>query len=262
MKTRYSLLCIIAVTMLILVPVSIFLNASETGSIPKGMTITPLQGFTPNENQVCFYEHENYGGNYICLNSSGEYADLGAFFVGNSNNNWHDKISSVIIGANACAIMYEHPNGSGYCLTLRGTGTGPRYIPKLSAYNFNDKASHIKSLPYPQNLPPEPASNQVFFFEHNNYDGYWMGWTADRDEGNISCYNMYSNVNWNDRISSIKVGAEACATTWLDANYKGTRNFWEGNGFNVSNYPDLAGTGLNDKITSIKVRPKGICATK
>jgi len=45
------------------------------------------QSFTPNANQVCFYEHENYGGAYICISSSGEYADLGRYFVGTSNNN-------------------------------------------------------------------------------------------------------------------------------------------------------------------------------
>lgn len=250
----------IIVMLMVLIPVIVTVHAHKLKNAPEAMNIAPMQGFTPNENQVCFYENSNYGGNYICLNSDGEYADLGFFFVGNTNKNWHDKISSVIIGANACAIMYEHPNGGGYCLTLRGTGTGPRYIPNLSTYNFNDKASHIKSLPYPQNLPPEPGPHQVYFFEHNNFDGYWMGWNADRDEGNISCYNMYGNVTWNDRISSMKVGYDACATTWLDANYKGSRNFWEGNSQTVSNYPDLAGTGLNDKITSIKTRPKGICA--
>lgn len=250
----------IIVMLMVLIPVIVTVHAHKLKNAPEAMNIAPMQGFTPNENQVCFYENSNYGGNYICLNSDGEYADLGFFFVGNTNKNWHDKISSVIIGANACAIMYEHPNGGGYCLTLRGTGTGPRYIPNLSTYNFNDKASHIKSLPYPQNLPPEPGPHQVYFFEHNNFDGYWMGWNADRDEGNISCYNMYGNVTWNDRISSMKVGYDACATTWLDANYKGSRNFWEGNSQTVSNYPDLAGTGINDKITAIKVRLRGNCA--
>lgn len=261
MKTLLSAMRFITIVMLILIPVTMQLNAHKLKCVPCELDILPMQGFTPNDDQVCFYENSNYGGNWICLTSSGDYVDLGRFFVGNTNKNWHDKISSVIIGANACAIMYEHPNGGGYCLTLRGTGTGARYIPNLSYYNFNDKASHIKSLPYPQNLPPEPNSNQVYFFEHNNYDGYCMGYNADRDDSNISCYTFYVNgPNWNDRISSIKVGSDACATTWLDANYKGSRNFWEGNGYSVSNYPDLAGTGLNDKITALKVRHRNGCA--
>ena len=262
MKTQPTIFRFIVLAMLIAVPVSLSVHANILKSAPEEMKITPMQGFTPNDNQVCFYENSNYGGNYICLNSSGEYADLGVYYVGNTNKNWHDKISSVIIGANACAIMFEHPNGGGYCLTLRGTGTGPRYIPNLNSYNFNDKASHIKSLPYPQNLPPEPGAYQVYFFEHTNFDGYWMGFNSGRDQANINCYNMFPGGNWNDRISSIKVGTEACATTWLNSDYKGDRNFWEGNGVAVANFPDLVPSGLNDKITSIKARNRNECSLK
>ena len=219
------------------------------------------QGFTPNDNQVCFYENANYGGNYICLNAGREYPDLGAFLVGTSNKNWHDKISSVIIGANACAVLWEHSNEGGYCLTLHGNGTSARYIPNLSSYNFNDKASCIKCNAFSSCPPKEPASNQVVFFEHSNYDGYYMVYTADNDQSNISCYYMGSTpYNWNDKISSMKVGSQACATTWLDANYKGQRNFFEGNGSSVAGYPDLGASGLGDRITSFKIRGRGNCS--
>ncbi len=248
----------------IITGISVFMNAAKINTAINGQGISfGSQPFIPNENQVCFYEHENFGGNYICLNSNGEYPDLGRFFVGTSNNNWHDKISSVIIGANACAIMYEHPNGGGYCLTLRGTGS-ERRIPKLSAWGFNDKASHIKSLPYPQNLPPEPGPNQVFFFEHSNYDGYYMGLSFDRDISNVGTYYFsdFNSPNWNDKISSIKVGTNACATTWFNKDYKGQRNFFEGNGMTVANSPDLGPSGIGDKITSFKIRMRTICSTQ
>lgn len=220
------------------------------------------QNFIPNENQVCFYENDSYGGEYICLNSSGEYVDLGRFFVGNTTKNWHDKISSVIIGAKACAIMYEHPNGGGYCLILYGNGTESRYFPKLSDYKFNDKASHIKSIAYPNNLPREPASNQVVLFEHTNFDGLGLVLNADKDEPNLSTYSFAGGQNWNDKISSLKIGTEACLTAWLDANYKGARIPWDGNGFNVTNGPDLHPSGLGDKISSVKVRIRNNCALK
>lgn len=234
----------------------------DRNDIITGTQLPGEQPFLPNENQVCFYENTDYGGSYICLNSSGEYPDLGRFNVGTSNKNWHDKISSVIIGAKACAIMYEHPNGGGYCLTLRGTGTTERRIPKLSVWGFNDKASHIKSLPYPQNMPPEPASNQVFFFEHNNYDGYYMGLSYDRDKDDLTTlyFAQSGSPNWNDKISSIKVGTEACVTTWFNVKYKGQRNFFEGNAVTVSNYPDLLPAGLGDKISSFKIRMRTLCS--
>jgi hypothetical protein len=237
-----------------------FINSAFAG---KNIT-TGNQPFVPNDNQVCFYENDNYGGNYICLASNGEYPDLGAFLVGNTNKNWNDKISSVIIGKNACAIMYENTNGGGYCLTLRGNGIGERRIPKLSAYGFNDKASHIKSLPYPQNLPPEPSSNQVFFFEHNNFDGYYIGLSYDKDIPSISSYSLNgingSGPNWNDKISSIKVGKYACATTWFNINYGGQRNFFEAGGYETANYPDLGPSGVGDKISSFKLRIRGNCS--
>jgi hypothetical protein len=97
-------------------------NAHKFISFSSNSGNIPPQSFTPNENQVCFYENDNYSGEHICLNSNGEYADLGNYFVGNTSKNWHDKISSVIIGAKACAIMYEHPNGGGYCLILKEMG--------------------------------------------------------------------------------------------------------------------------------------------
>lgn len=216
------------------------------------------QAFTPNANQVCFYEHENYGGNYICISSSGEYVDLGRYFVGTSNNNWHDKISSVIIGKNACAIMYEHPNGGGYCLTLRGNGTSTRKIPKLSPYNFNDKASHIKSLAYPENLPPEPYPNEVYFFEHSNYDGYYLLMSQDDDIPDLTRYTLSETVtyNWNDRISSIRIGSNSALTTWFNINYSGQKTGYKANGSNTFSIPDLAPLGVGDKWSSFKVRDR------
>lgn len=239
-------------------PAVIVIAGMLTGSSLK----VNAQAFTPNDNQVCFYEHDNYGGKYICLSSSGEIVDGTISFFAGTNTKWDNKISSVIIGKNACAIMYENPNSGGYCLTLRNKDNIQRKIPKLSAYGFNDKASHIKSLPYPQNLPPEPTFNQVFFFEHSNYDGYYMGLSYDRDMDNLTTlyFALSGSPNWNDKISSIKVGKYACATTWFNTNYKGQRNFFEADGHFTANYPDLAPSGIGDKISSFKLRLRGNCS--
>ncbi|MGB3006989.1 MAG: hypothetical protein WBC06_10795, partial [Chitinophagaceae bacterium] len=70
------------------IPAVIVIAGIIMGTSPR----VNAQAFTPNANQVCFYENENYGGAYICISSSGEYVDLGRFFVGNTNKNWHDKI--------------------------------------------------------------------------------------------------------------------------------------------------------------------------
>jgi hypothetical protein len=244
------------------IPAIIVITSMLTGSSVK----VNAQAFIPNDNQVCFYENENYGGSYICLSSSGEYADLGRFFVGNSNRNWHDKISSVIIGKNACAIMYEHPNAGGYCLILRGNGVSQRKIPKLSPYNFNDKASHIKSLAYPDNLPPEPNGDEVMFFEHSNFDGYCMRWPIDMDIPDLTRQLMEdpvtginSTFTWNDRISSLKIGASTCVTGWVNINYGGQKWMYRANGNNTWNIADLAPLGSGDKFSSFKIRNRDSC---
>lgn len=248
-----------------------FLNGIQAAIIIVciAISISPLlnaQSFTPNNNQVCFYENENYGGSYICISSSGEYADLGRYFVGTSSKNWHDKISSVIIGKNACAIMYEHANGGGYCLILRGNGERERRIPKLSPYNFNDKASHIKSLTYPDNLPPEPGSDHVMFFEHTNFDGYSMMWPIDLDITDLTRQLMedpitgnYSTFTWNDRISSLKLGANTCVTGWTNINYGGQKWMYRANGSNTWNIADLGPLGSGDKWSSFKIRNRDSC---
>jgi len=241
------------------------------GAIGVGAVITVFsfsidpQSFTPNANQVCFYEHENYGGNHICLSSNGEYPDLGRYTVGTTNANWHDKISSVIIGKNACAIMYEHPNSGGYCLILRGNGTGQRKVPKLSPYNFNDKASHIKSVAFPDNLPPEPNGNEVIVFEHSNFDGYAFRWSYDFDLPDLTRQTMEdpfgnsSPYSWNDRISSVKIGAVSCFTAWLNTNYGGQKWAYQANGNNCHNITDLAPMGAGDKWSSFKIRNRDNC---
>ena len=258
-RNLFLLLAILLVTGIGLSVVTI-VSAHRLDNTGTNGSSLPPQGFLPNDNQVCFYENANYGGGYICLNADREYPDLNAFFIGTSTTPWDNKISSLIIGANVCALMYENANGGGYCLTLHGNGN-TRRIPNLTSYNFNDKTSHIKCNWLSNCMPKEPASNEIVFFEHSNYDGYYMVIHYDNDQSNISCYNLgLTPYNWNDKISSIKVGTEACVTTWFDANYKGQRNFWEGNGSTVSNYPDLGPSGIGDRITSYKVRPKGVCA--
>jgi hypothetical protein len=241
------------------------------GVIGVGAVVTVLslsvnsQSFTPSNDQVCFYENENYGGAYICLNKSGEYPNLGLYYVGSTNKSWNDKISSVIIGKNACAIMYEHTNSGGYCLILRGNGSGTRKIPKLSPYNFNDKASHIKSVAYPDNLPPEPSFDEVIFFEHSNFDGYALRLGVDFDVPDLRRYTMtdpfdnQSSYTWNDRISSVKVGSDSCVTTWININYGGQKWMYRANGNNTWNIVNLGPLGAGDRWSSLKIRDRDHC---
>ena len=212
--------------------------------------------FFPNDNQVCFYEHENFGGKQICISSSGEITDLTRHYIEGTSSTWDNKISSVIIGKNGCAFIYEHPNGGGYCLVLRGNGASQRRIPKLSTFQFNDKASHIRSYAYPDNYPPDPGDNEVFFFEHKDYDGNYMTMQISETWGDLS---KPPYAFFNDKISSIKLGANTCLTAWNDANFKGKRSQYRASGSSLWRIPDLAPTGVGDKWSSLKVRHRDNC---
>jgi hypothetical protein len=69
-------------------------------------------------------------------------------------------------------------------------------------------------------------------------------------------------VNWNDRISSIKVGKNACVTVWKDINYKGAKSELNGNGSSTTNFPNLHSSGWGDNISSYKTRALDNCAKK
>ena len=117
-------------------------------------------------------------------------------------------------------------------------------------------------VPLPQN--PDPGDNQVAFYEDANYGGHYMMSSIDRDYNDLrSLYlELDPKQNWNDRISSIKVGKNACVTVWKDINYKGAMVKFNGNGTSTSNYPNLSSSGYNDWISSYKTRLNDNCSNK
>jgi hypothetical protein len=94
------------------------------------------------------------------------------------------------------------------------------------------------------------------------YSGHYFMVYADRDYNDLRSLYVETNpsVNWNDRISSLKVGKNACVTFWQDINYRGSKGTYEADGRNVKAVSSLVGPGWNDKISSIKIRFNGNCA--
>jgi hypothetical protein len=116
--------------------------------------------------------------------------------------------------------------------------------------------------PLPTN--PDPGDNQVAFYEDINYGGHYMISNFDRDYNDLRSLYVENNpkVNWNDRISSIKVGKNACVTVWKDINYKGAKSELNGNGSSTTNFPNLHSSGWGDNISSYKTRALDNCAKK
>jgi hypothetical protein len=110
--------------------------------------------------------------------------------------------------------------------------------------------------------PTEIPDNAVCFYEDINYGGHYFMLYVDHDESDLRSINVGTDpsVTWNDKISSLKVGKNACVTFWQDINYRGNKGTYEANGRNVMAISSLVGPGWNDKISSLKVRLKGNCA--
>lgn len=107
----------------------------------------------------------------------------------------------------------------------------------------------------------EPNANQVVFYEHSNYGGDFFAWNYDKDLRNFKGWFVGNSTKktWNDQVSSIKVGKNACVTIWKDANFKGDKKNYSGNGSITKNIPSMP-SGWNDKISSAKIRMKDNCA--
>jgi hypothetical protein len=105
----------------------------------------------------------------------------------------------------------------------------------------------------------DPTSNQVILYEHANFQGNSLRLQVG---DNISCLTskkMGTSSNWNDKISSIKVGANVRLITFQDCPYKGQCMGFLGSnagGHTGGLYPKLSDWNYNDKISSLKVYSK------
>lgn len=102
----------------------------------------------------------------------------------------------------------------------------------------------------------EAASGQVIFYEHTNWGGNSMSFDFDKDIPDLTKWKfLNSSTTWNDKISSIKVGANAQVILYQHTNYKGSSITLKGTGSGgAGDFPDLPKIGWNDKVSSFKVR--------
>lgn len=100
----------------------------------------------------------------------------------------------------------------------------------------------------------DPTANQVYVYEHINYGGAYIRFDGIRDVSDLRGYNTgaLGTPNWNDRISSLKVGSDLKLIVYADINYKGAS--WTVTG--PANISTLVSNGWNDRISSLRTVPK------
>jgi hypothetical protein len=190
----------------------------------------------PGFGRVCFFADVDYQGASVCINGAGRDSDL-------RNDGWNDAISSILIEGFAKADVYGDVGYSGGRLRVE------RSIPDLRTLGWNDAISSLKTrvevvFPIPVPTPPLAPAGQVCFYESVNYEGAKIclktGYKASDLRRN----------GWNDRISSVAVGARARAILYDDVFNSGASIT-----LNRSN-ADLREIGWNDRASSLRARTR------
>lgn len=145
--------------------------------------------------------------------------------------------------------FYQHSNYGGASITFEGDGESLYHIPDLHSLGWGDT---ISSLKIRQSAVPAP--NQVFLFEHENYDGAALYLTVGQDIQDLRQWAISSGKSWNDRISSLKIGKNAQVYLCTDIDYGGPAIPYAADGQWITNISSLHPQGWGDKVSSLKVR--------
>ena len=210
------------------------------------------------DDDVILYENTNFGGQQLKFTATPSVSDLRQYPLVTSQGsvNWNDKISSVSVGKNRMIKMWADINSNGAAITLYGPTvcqnvTSGQYSSMPSGWNDRVSSFSIMSNDLPSTVAPD--ANHVQIFENINYCGHneYLG-ISDFPDFRTLFGPAVLNSNYNDRISSIRVGSNVIFTPFEHINYGGA-SFSE---VGPSNMPNLVASGWNDKISSAKVRKK------
>ncbi|MCX6245219.1 MAG: beta/gamma crystallin domain-containing protein [Bacteroidetes bacterium] len=207
----------------------------------------------PGDDEATFYENTNYGGTSFTV--SADVSDMRNI----SGVNWNDKVSSIKLGKNVCVKAFQDINYGGGAWWFTGNGLCVRNIPNLVDFGWNDKMSSFRITTKEDCGGAEPGENEVIFYEHKNFQGSSKIASVDND---VPDMRYWDGANWNDKVSSIKIGTNVCLTFWIDINYKGGKTEISGNQDCINDLLNLVNNGVNDKISSFKIRSKEIGCAK
>ncbi len=184
----------------------------------------------PATAQVTFYEQEGFQGrNFTANQEIRNFAQYG----------FNDRASSVVVVGNRWEVC-EDARFDGRCVVLR-----PGRYPSLAAMGLNNRVSSVRYVhgnaqieDYRYAPIPAPATAQVTFFEHENFQG--RNFTSNQQIQNFGRY------GFNDRASSAVVLGdrwEVCQNVGFGGRCVVLR---------PGRYPSLAAMGLNDRVSSVR----------
>ncbi len=183
--------------------------------------------YNPNPRQTILFENDNFQGLFKTL-------EIGDYNCPSAMNFPNDKLSSIKIGSDIRVVLYEHNDYKGKSQDFTGN------IPHLGETHIgNDTVSSIRVF---LKSTYNPGPKQVILFEHENYQGLFKILE-------VGDYNCPSSMNFpNDKLSSIKVGADVRVALYEHNDYKGKSQDF------IGNNPNLGGTFVgNDAVSSVRI---------
>ncbi len=119
-----------------------FISVLCGSAVPKFNTAS-FSAEEPAHNEVIFFEHTNYGGNYFKWYYDRDAAYLTSYNMGSTQKSWNDQISSVKVGKNVCVTAWEHVNFKGVKIELKANGSTQKNYSSMPS-GWNDKVSSLK----------------------------------------------------------------------------------------------------------------------
>jgi Beta/Gamma crystallin len=189
--------------------------------------------------QVCVYEHADYGGWEQCFGAGESLRDLGPR---------RNRISSVRIMGRAEVTLFEYPDFNGKQVAITND------ISDLSQWRgWNDQADSLRV--HGGGVEGRPGfgrrgEDRVCLYEHVGYQGRSQCFDSCEDVQDMRL------VGWNDVASSIRTFGRTRIVFYEHMGFGGERLLVDGD------IPDLTRVGAhdgnwNDRISSLRMRGDG-----
>jgi hypothetical protein len=189
--------------------------------------------------QVCVYEHADFGGWEQCYGPGESIRDLGSR---------RNRISSVRIMGRAQVTLFEHPDFRGNDVEVRDDVSDLSRWPR---WNDQTDSLRVHGGGYDdRSRSGRRDDDRVCVYEHVEYRGRYQCFEGDdlRD---------LRRGDWNDRISSIRTFGRTRVVFHEHVNFEGERLVVH------RDIPDLTrvhaqdGSTWNDRISSVRMRDSG-----
>jgi hypothetical protein len=213
-------------------PVSLVLSLFAVMVLSVSLPRDAFSQGRPGRDQVCVYEHADYGGWERCFGAGEAMRDLG---------NLRNQISSVRIYGRAEITLFQHPDFQGRQITIDNSETN---LPR--GWNDETDSLRVDSAAFGNRGRGERSEDRVCVYQHVGFAGNSRCFDSGDDVPDMR------QIGWNDGISSIRVFGRTRVAVFEDAGFQGQRLIVD------RDLPDLtqirAGrNNWNDRISSLRV---------